>query len=68
MDRAQMIDRLTRVLQGTAPKSILKPGKLTLNRGNADQRFMYNNAAVSLKEVFALLYTNDEFECEVKRN
>jgi hypothetical protein len=65
MDRTQKIDRLIRVLQGTAPKAILKPGKLVLNRGNTDQRFMYNGAAVSLKEVFALFYTNDDFECEV---
>jgi hypothetical protein len=62
MDRAQMIERLMRVFRGTAPKSILKLGKLTLNRGNTDQRFMYNGAAASLKGVFALLYTNEEFE------
>ena len=56
MDRAQKIDLLMQVIQGTADRSILKTNKVVcFIGGDPESRFKINGSTASFGDVFALL-------------
>lgn len=68
MDRSQRIELLMQVLQGKAPKSILKTNKVVcFIGGDPENRFKINGNNATFGDVFALLNEDPTFETEVIR-